>query len=130
MAEQNATKEERIKRVDVTLIRDNPFQLQFRRKPATLEEKEEERKFLLRLAESIRTRDLFHLLVFAQTKDGEIRLVSGTARRDALLLAMKQFPEEKERFRYPLCLFLMSQAQRNGCSVPAKRTPSAGRWIP
>lgn len=54
----------------------------------------------------MRARDLFHPPVVTETEDGEIRLVSGTARRDATLIAIEQFPELAQRFRYPLCLFI------------------------
>lgn len=89
-----------IKRVDVTIIKDNPYQSHFRAVPRTSEEKEREREFLTRLAESIRRGELYHPLMLTKTPDGDIRLVSGTARRDAHLLAMKLFPKEADRFRY------------------------------
>ena len=98
--------DELIKRVDVTLIRDNPYQWMFRDQPHTADETQEERSFLVRLAESIRRGELYHPLMVTKTREGEIRLVSGTARRDAHLLAMEMFPEEADRFRYVRCIFV------------------------
>ncbi len=101
-----AIEDELIKRVDVTLIKDNPYQGMFRDQPRTAGESQEERSFLLRLAESIRRGELYHPLMVTKTREGEIRLVSGTARRDAHLLAMEIFPEEADRFRYVRCIFV------------------------
>lgn len=98
--------DELIKRVDVTLIKDNPNQGMFRDRPRTPDETQEERSFLVRLAESIRRGELYHPLMVTKTREGEIRLVSGTARRDAHLLAMEMFPEEADRFRYVRCIFV------------------------
>jgi len=104
--EPPAIEDELIKRVDVTLIRDNPYQGMFRDQPHTADERQEERSFLVRLAESIRRGELYHPLMVTKTREGEIRLVSGTARRDAHLLAMEMFPEEADRFRYVRCIFV------------------------
>ncbi|HAL62052.1 MAG TPA: hypothetical protein DCP08_06565 [Chloroflexi bacterium] len=101
-----AIEDELIKRVDVTLIKDNPYQWIFRAQPRTPEQRQEERSFLVRLAESIRRGELYHPLMVTKTREGEIRLVSGTARRDAHLLAMEIFPEEADRFRYVRCIFV------------------------
>lgn len=101
-----AIEDELIKRVDVTLIKDNPYQGMFRDQPRTADETQEEKSFLARLAESIRRGELYHPLMVTKTREGEIRLVSGTARRDAHLLAMEIFPEEADRFRYVRCIFV------------------------
>ncbi len=101
-----AIEDELIKRVDVTLIEDNPYQGMFRDQPRTADETQEERSFLVRLAESIRRGELYHPLMVTKTTEGEIRLVSGTARRDAHLLAVEMFPEEADRFRYVRCIFV------------------------
>lgn len=104
--EPPAIEDELIKRVNVTLIKDNPYQRMFRDQPRTPEQRQEERSFLVRLAESIRRGELYHPLMVTKTKVGEIRLVSGTARRDAHLLAVEMFPEEADRFRYVRCIFV------------------------
>lgn len=104
--EPPAIEDELIKRVAVTLIKDNPYQGMFRDQPRTADETQEERSFLVRLAESIRRGELYHPLMVTKTREGEIHLVSGTARRDAHLLAMEMFPEEADRFRYVRCIFV------------------------